>query len=411
MRSKFADKFSHHSAITQLMDDLNTGVRSDDLVMLGGGNPAAIPEMSEILNRRIQQAYEQGELLSAIQNYDGPSGNDAFRDAVANLLREKFDWPLSREHIAITNGSQSAFFALMNLYAGETVEGTQKRVLLPMAPEYIGYSDVGVASDLFHAYRPNIEMLPEREFKYHPDLANIELDESIGLVCVSRPTNPTGNVITDQELAQLDRRCQDAGIPLLIDGAYGAPFPGIMFQPATPIWNENIILCLSLSKLGMPGVRCGIVIAKPDVIKAVGNLSGILNLAPASIGPAIATPWCLNGDILEFSQSIIRPFYQQKALRAATNIKRAVPDQRLRIHRPEGAIFLWLWFQGLEDAQALYQRLKARGLIVVPGHHFFPGLKEPWQHSRECLRLSYAQDDAQVDRGIEILARELPQLW
>jgi valine--pyruvate aminotransferase len=54
--------------------------------------------------------------------------------------------------------------------------------------------------------------------------------------------------------------------------------------------------------------------------------------------------------------------------------------------------------------------LKARGLIVVPGNHFFPGLNEPWKHRHECLRLSYAQPDHVVDRGIEILADELNKL-
>lgn len=411
MLSKFAEKFTHQSAITQLMEDLNEGVQSDQVIMLGGGNPAAIPEMTEAFQQRLVQACDKRELLSAVQNYDGPGGNDAFRGAVAELLSSRFGWKLNRENIAITNGSQSAFFALMNLYAGEMINGKRKHVLLPMAPEYIGYGDVGLNEDLFRSFRPNIELLADREFKYHPDLKNIVLDDSIGLVCVSRPTNPSGNVITDAELSHLDQRCREADIPLLIDGAYGAPFPGIIFPSVTPIWNENIILCLSLSKLGMPGVRCGIVIASTDVIEAVGNLSGIINLAPSGMGPSIATPWCLNGDILEFSQSIIKPYYQKKAMRTARKIKQAIDDENLRVHRPEGAIFVWLWQQGMEiEAKELYRRLKARGLIVVPGDPFFPGLNEPWKHRHECLRLSYAQPDDVVDRGIEILADELRKL-
>ncbi len=49
------------------------------------------------------------------------------------------------------------------------------------------------------------------------------------MICVSRPTNPTGNVITDEELLKLDALNQH-GIPLVIDNAYGVPFPGIIFQ-------------------------------------------------------------------------------------------------------------------------------------------------------------------------------------
>ena len=57
------------------------------------------------------------------------------------------------------------------------------------------------------------------------------------------------------------------GIPLIIDGAYGLPFPNILFSEARPHWNENTILVLSLSKLGLPGVRTGIVVAREEIVR------------------------------------------------------------------------------------------------------------------------------------------------
>ena len=81
------------------------------------------------------------------------------------------------------------------------------------------------------------------------------------------------------------------------------------------------------------------------------------------------------------------------------------------VHRPEGALFLWLWFPGLPISSAeLYRRLKARGVYVLPGHHFFPGLADDWAHQHECLRLSYAQDPDSVRQGIAILGEELKKL-
>ena len=52
------------------------------------------------------------------------------------------------------------------------------------------------------------------------------------MICVSRPTNPTGNVITDEELMKLDLLAQQRDIPLVIDNAYGVPFPAS--SSATP---------------------------------------------------------------------------------------------------------------------------------------------------------------------------------
>ena len=79
------------------------------------------------------------------------------------------------------------------------------------------------------------------------------MTEETGMICVSRPTNPTGNVITDEELIKLDALANQHGVPLVIDNAYGVPFPGIIFSDARPLWNPNIVLCMSLSKLGLPG--------------------------------------------------------------------------------------------------------------------------------------------------------------
>jgi valine--pyruvate aminotransferase len=73
---------------------------------------------------------------------------------------------------------------------------------------------------------------------------------------------------------------------------------------------------------------------------------------------------------------------------------------------------LWLWFEGLPiDSQQLYQRLKRRGVLVVPGHHCFMGLEEDWTHSHECIRVSYVQDPASVQKGIALIADELRAIY
>ena len=60
------------------------------------------------------------------------------------------------------------------------------------------------------------------------------------------------------------------------------------------------------------------------------------------------------------------------------------------IHKPEG-VFPVAVVPGMPISCELYERLKARGGVVVPGHYFFPGLDEPWQHRYECIRMSYAR--------------------
>ncbi|WP_075477625.1 valine--pyruvate transaminase [Moritella viscosa] len=411
--SLFGQRFTQFSGITQLMHDLNEGIRSgDDVIMLGGGNPAQIPEMLERFNSEAQQLLSSGDLVAAMSNYDGPQGKNSFTTALATLLNKTYGWELTDKNIALTNGSQNAFFYLFNLFAGDFSGNKKKKVLFPLAPEYIGYTDTALSDDFFETVKPKIELLDGGLFKYHVDFDNLHITDDIGLICVSRPTNPTGNVLTDEEMQRLDALAKQHNIPLLIDNAYGTPFPNIIFEPVEPIYNDNTILCMSLSKLGLPGTRCGIVIGNEEVISAISNLSGIINLAPGSLGPMLAQNLVESGDIISLSEDVIKPYYYAKAQQAVTWLHENITDERFRIHKPEGAIFLWLWFKDLPiSSQELYERLKTRGVLIVSGHHFFPGLDEEWRHTDECIRMNYSQPDDAVQRGIKIIAEEVQKAY
>lgn len=410
--SKFGEKFNRYSGITRLMDDLNDGLRTPGAIMLGGGNPAAIPAMLDYFNRASADMLASGELIAALANYDGPQGKDSFIKSLAAMLKETYGWDISEKNISLTNGSQSGFFYLFNLLAGQQPDGSHKKILLPIAPEYIGYGDAGIDDDIFISYHPEIELLENRQFKYHVDFEQLKVDESVAAICASRPTNPTGNVLTDEEVRKLDKLARDNNIPLLIDNAYGLPFPNIIFEDVEPFWNENTILCMSLSKLGLPGVRCGIVIASEEVTQALTNMNGIISLAPSSVGPAIANHMIENGDLLRLSSEVIKPFYKEKSLRAVELLQEAIDDPRFRIHKPEGAIFLWLWFDELPiTTMELYDRLKARGVLIVPGEYFFIGQEDEWDHAHQCLRMNYVQDDEAMQKGIAIIAEEVKKAY
>ncbi|CAI2303626.1 TPA: valine--pyruvate transaminase [Vibrio parahaemolyticus] len=410
--SKFGEKFNQYSGITQLMDDLNDGLRTPGAIMLGGGNPAAIPAMLDYFHQASEEMLASGELVAALTNYDGPQGKDVFVKALAQLFRETYGWDISEKNISLTNGSQSGFFYLFNLFAGQQPDGSHKKVLLPIAPEYIGYGDAGIDEDIFVSYHPEIELLDNGLFKYHVDFEKLTVDDSVAAICASRPTNPTGNVLTDEEVRKLDKLARENNIPLIIDNAYGLPFPNIIFEDVEPFWNENTILCMSLSKLGLPGVRCGIVIASEEITQALTNMNGIISLAPGSVGPALANHIITKGDLLKLSSEVIKPFYKQKSQRAVELLQQAITDERFRIHKPEGAIFLWLWFDELPiTTMELYQRLKARGVLIVPGEYFFIGQKDEWDHAHQCLRMNYVQDDEMMQKGIAIIAEEVEKAY
>ena len=98
-------------------------------------------------------------------------------------------------------------------------------------------------------------------------------------------------------------------MPLIIDNAYGLPFPGVVFSEATPVWDENIILTLSLSKLGLPGTRTGIVVAREEIIREIRSMTAIVGLSNNNVGQALARPLIESGEVLMLAQEVVKPYY------------------------------------------------------------------------------------------------------
>ncbi len=409
--SRFGDKFTRHSGILQLMDDFAGSIAAEQTVqMLGGGNPGIIPEALQLYRESVLEIAANPEgFTTAFGNYDTPQGRFSFIDALVDFLNDEYTWNITRENVVLTNGSQTAFFFLFNLLAGKTNSGTVKKILLPLTPEYVGYSDLSVGEDFFVSEKPIIDKLDKNTFKYRVDFNALPDDPNISAICVSRPTNPTGNVLTDDEIQHLDQIAQQRNIPLIIDNAYGAPFPYIINNNVKPDWNQNTIMCMSLSKLGLPALRTGIVIANKEITKALSSMNAIISLAPGGIGPTLLTNLIKNRKIRNLSNNIIRPFYAEKAKLAKQWFTEEFKGIDAYCHKPEGAIFLWFWFPSLPITVAtLYARLKARGVFVVPGHYFFPGIEDKdWRHPHECIRVSYAPNNEAVQQGIKIIAEEV----
>lgn len=411
--SKFGTKFTRESAIAQLMHDLGNAYSDGhpDLCMLGGGNPAFIPDAQAVFVNEMEALIESGLFQEMIGVYDSPQGGKRFINVLCGYLNDKFDWGITADNVSLTNGSQNSFFYLFNALGGDMPDGSFKKILFPLSPEYVGYADAGLSDDMFISNRPTIELLDNKQFKYRIDFTHLEITDDVAAICLSRPSNPTGNVVSNKELAHLSELAEQHHIPLIIDNAYGEPFPNVVYADADTPWNDNTVICMSLSKLGLPGARTGIVIANPQITRAISSLSGIITLAPNSVGAALMTRMIEDNEMTHLTEQIIKPFYQNRLATAMQLFDNIFDNLPVLIHKPEGAFFLWLWIQDLPiSSHELYQRLKKRQVLVIPGESFFIDIDSSWQHTRECLRINYAQPADRIEQGFKILAEELVSL-
>jgi valine--pyruvate aminotransferase len=343
--------------------------------------------------------------------YDTSIGKVKFFDALAEMLENEYGWNVTGKNIAVINGSQTSCFLLYNMLSGPMPGGGSGKILLPLMPEYIGYADQSIDPASFVSCRPGINEYAANMFKYQIDFERINM-AGVNAIAASRPTNPTGNVLTDSEVSRLSDLAAEYEIPLILDNAYGLPFPGIIFEDVKPVWNENIVLSMSLSKIGLPATRTGIIVAGEEMIEALSAMSAVASLAPSGVGQEIVLPMLTDRSLTGISRDIVMPFYRAKSEQTVSYIKQRFGDNiEYSIHKSEGAIFLWIWFKNLKSGSIdLYNRLKKRGVIIVPGEYFFFGLPDEddnWEHRHQCIRVNYSQDFEEVKRGLDIIAEEV----
>ncbi len=412
MKFSFSDlgsRLGGPSGIQELMEDLGQALASDpDMRMLGGGNPAAIPEVQALWRERWQELAEDPTSLDrALLNYDPPGGHPVFRERFAAFLRRNCGWNCEPKNVVVMPGGQASFFYLFNLLGGQG-GGSKKRILFPIVPEYIGYVNQAVTPGTLAAVRPKIEEHADHTFKYRIDFDRLKITPDIAAICLSCPTNPTGNVVSPEEITRLREIARTHGIPLLLDQAYGMPFPGAIYVDWAPVWDEDMIVSISLSKLGLPGIRTSVIVAHEKITEALTNMNAVTALANGNLGQVMLNP-LLDGDRLpELARGVIRPFYEERSKFASGVLHRELGGKvPYALHASEGAFFLWLWLKDLRiTAGELYERLKKRKVLVVPGHHFFFGLDEPWGHRDECLRITYSQPHAVVEEALAIIGEE-----
>ena len=403
-KSTYPKTQPNSAAIVDLMEDLGQALNvNPDSIFLGGGNPAGVPEFENKVALILSDIAKSSDRLHQLVGvYQSSQGAEHFIESLADFFTHHYGWPISNKNIAITNGSQSAFYILLNHFVSRN-----KHICMPMMPEYLGYADQIDTKKAIKGCQPRIEITGKNRFKYHIDFDRLEILESTAALCISRPTNPSGNVIDLQELKKLNQLALVNEIPLIVDCAYGNPFPGLNYATFDNFYHENIIFVFSLSKLGLPGARTGIVVAPEEVVQMIAAQNTVMSLANGNLGPAIMTELLNQHDFVSLINNDIKPYYQNKRDFALRVIEKSFININYKIHEPEGAFFLWVWLDSLSiSSTELYARLKQRGVLIMDGKHFFYGLAE-WSHSAQCIRINYCQSESVIRAGVEIIAEEV----
>ncbi|MBA3921335.1 MAG: valine--pyruvate transaminase [Nostocaceae cyanobacterium] len=415
--TKIGAQMSNLTGVRAIMKDIIETLRAgtgQEFINLSAGNPLILPEVEQLWRDCTAQLLASPEYGEVVCRYGSSQGYAPLIEAIVKDFNQRYNLNLSDRQILITPGSQSLYFYAANAFGGYTADGDLKKIVLPLSPDYTGYGGVSLCPEALIAYKPTLDIDPiAHKFKYRPDFSQLTIKGNTGCVIFSRPCNPTGNVLTDAEVKKIAGLAAPYDIPVLIDSAYGPPFPALNFTELTPIFGDNIMHCMSLSKVGLPGERIGIAIGNEQLIRVLESFQTNMCIHPSRYGQAIAAYAIESGALGEISTQIIRPFYKNKFAVVESTLEQTMPKNLpWFLHRGEGAIFAWLWLKDLPITDwEFYQKIKEVGVIVVPGSSFFPGLHEDWQHKHECIRISLTATDTEIATGMQRLAKVAEKVY
>ncbi|WP_315862112.1 valine--pyruvate transaminase [Picosynechococcus sp. NKBG15041c] len=396
-----------------IIDTLKAGA-GQDFINLSAGNPVIIPAVEQLWRDCTNDLLDSPEYGEVVCRYGSSQGYEPLIEVIAQDFNQRYGLNLTSENILITPGSQSLYFLAANVFGGYNNAGQLKSIVLPLSPDYTGYGGVSLYPEAIRTFKPSLDIdQANHRFKYRPDFSQLNIDENTGCVIFSRPCNPTGNVLSDEETKKIADLAAVHDVPVFIDSAYAPPFPALNFTEMQPLFGGNVIHCLSLSKAGLPGERVGIAIGEP---RFIGVLQAFLTNAcihSSRYGQAIAARAIQSGALANIAETVIRPYYQNKIQILEAALDRTMPkDVPWYLHRGEGAIFAWLWFDELPMTDwELYQELKTVGVIAVPGSPFFPGLREDWPHKQQCLRISLTATDREIETAMQRLAEVVKRIY
>src|SRR6266849_2211456 len=380
-------------------------------VDLSVGNPALLPEVADLWREAAVMVSSDSSFDQLVGSYGDLLGYRPLREAVAEMFSREYGWSVEAKNVLVTSGSQMSSFLAINVVAGAGRTHERRVVVQPVVPEYPGYDQVLLSEGCLVSRKPGVVLDGPHQFTYHLESRPASaLDNVVGFV-LSRPSNPSGNVLTRKEMTSIVEHSSRSSAVAIGDAAYGSPVPGIAWSYSQPIWGENVLHLVSLSKAGLPGERIGLMIGHEDILAAVAAFQANVTFHPSSIGQSMAASVIANGTLARLCENVIKAHYRERYHLVGEILSVLLPDVPWYLHRSQGGIFAWLWFPKLPiTSEALSGILADDGVLVVPGEPFFQGLPEPWDHAHQCVRLSLTAEPVDLEAGILTLGRLLDRL-
>ena len=342
-----------------------------------GVHPVAIEDL-------IPDQSDRDELLKIELGYSQSNGTPELRRAIAAI----YPGATVENVIATVGAAEANFLAGWKL----TEPGDEIVMMLPNYMQLWG---------IVRAFGAELKPLPLiEELEWAPDLDALEraVTPKTKLIALCNPNNPTGAILTEQEMERVVATARRANAWLLVDEVYrGAELE----RDITPsFWGmyEKLIVTSGLSKAyGLPGLRIGWIVSTPEFVADAWSYHDYTTIGP---GPA--------SDFL--ARVALRPENRSRLLDRTRRILNAnypilrdwAQGNDLSFIQPQaGAIAYLRYHLDIGSLEFVNRLREEKSVLVVPGEHFLMG---------KYLRIGFGSNADYLREGLELISGFIEEL-
>jgi aspartate/methionine/tyrosine aminotransferase len=321
--------------------------------------------------------------------YTSALGLAGLREAIARFYAERYRVEVPASRVVVTAGSSAALLLAFG-------------VLLDPGDEVL-LSDPGYPCNRHFARALGavpraVPVGPASRYQMTPELARRHWGEKTRMAMVASPSNPTGTMVTPEELAGLAALARERGATLLSDEIYHGLTYGLD-APTAAEAGEDVFVVNSFSKyFQMTGWRLGWMVAPPEFVRAIEVLAQNLFISPSTVAQHAALACFDPGTIAILEERRAELDERRRFLvPALESLGFGVPVV------PQGAFYVYADCSRLAPDSFAFARdlLAGAGVALTPGKDF--GANEPGRH----IRIAYTQPVARLEQAVERIARFL----
>jgi len=340
----------------QLKDPINLSIGQPDF------------DVPDVVKQAAHEAIDAGK-----NTYTPTQGVAELRAQLIGAEKEFTGRDWSEQEFLITSGvSGGLFLALMALIE----DGDE--VIIP-DPYFVMYKHLvrlfGGVPVYLDTYDTNFGIDPDR-------LASL-ITPKTKLLLLNSPANPTGRILSREELEGIATVCRERGLLVVSDEIYRR-FAYVEMVSMAELYEDTLVLAGHSKAYGMTGWRLGYACGPEDIIQAMTKVQQYSFVCAPAMAQFAALA-CPQVDLAPYIDD-----YEKKR-----DLMVGILSEHFEIGPPDGAFYLWAKApEGMTGTEFVEQAI-ARNVLVIPGAVF----SEQDSHFRIC----YTVPDDKLREGAEVL--------